>query len=117
MSSQGILQIVVSLKSLSVEYAAEAGDNRYSRTLKSDAMYAKDIIEAAKKHPEAANMSDTRVLEYTYEQISDLIGQLGVLTSFTMTRGGNKVVIRAEDISFITLSTTGVFRDIQEAAE
>lgn len=117
MSLQGTLQIVVSLKSPSVEYSGETGDNRFSRTLGSDTMAASDILTKAKNHPDAAGMEDTQVLEYTFNAVSELIDQLGSLTSFTLTRGGNKVVIRAEDISFITLKTDGAFRDIQDAAE
>ena len=116
MNTNGTLQLIVNLRSKSVEYSGEVGDNRNSCVLKSDTMNADEILEAARNSSEAAGMSETEILELTISSINELVGQLGVLTSFTLTRGGNKVVIRAKDISFITVATTGVFRDIKEAS-
>lgn len=116
MSTNGTLQLIVNLRSQSVEYSGEVGDNRNSCVLKSDIMNADEIIEAAQNSSEAAGMNETEILELTISSINELVGQLGILTSFTLTRAGNKVVIRAKDISFITVATTGVFRDIQEAS-
>lgn len=114
--SEGTLQIVVNLRSQSVEYSGEVGENRNSCVLKSDLMTTADILKKAEGHPDAEGLDEQQMFEMTYTAVSNLIGQLGVLTSFTMTRGGNEVIIKADDISFITLETTGVFRELQEAA-
>jgi len=59
-------------------------------------------------------MEDRMILEQAYAGISSLAGSLGSLTSFTIQRGGNECVIRADDISFITVETTGIFRRIAD---
>ncbi len=116
MSLQGTLQIVVSLKSPSVEYSSETGDNRYSRTLRGDCIAASECLQKAE---EAGVEGDPRELLTTvYTELSDLLNMLGGnLTRLTVTRCGNVVRIPAEEISFVTVETDGVFREIQEAEE
>ncbi len=111
---EGTLQLVVNLRSPSVEYSMEVGENRYGRTLRSDKYTVESTIALAKTDSDFADMEDRMILEQAYAGLSGLVGQLGSLTSFTIQRGGNECVIRADDISFITVKTTGIFRRIAD---
>ena len=114
---EGTLQLVVNLRSPSVEYSAEVGENRYGRTLRSDKYTPESMIALAKTDSDFAGMEDRMILEQAYAGLSSLVGSLGSLTSFTIQRGGNECVIRADDISFITLETTGIFRRIADESK
>lgn len=115
--NKGTLQIVVNLCSNSVEHSAEPPENRYSNVLKSDLMNADEIITKAKADPMGEGLDDAQIIEMVYARLTELVDQLGSMTSFLITRHGNPVRIRAEDISFVTIETTGVFRDAKDAAE
>lgn len=114
---QGTMQLVVSLKSKSVEFSGETTEvNRYSRTLASDAIAASEVLRDASES-EKGGLPDRAFLGKLVEETLNFVGKLGSFNSFTITRGGNKVVIRADDISFVTVKTDGIFRELQDEIE
>ncbi len=101
----GTLQIVVNLRSPSVEYSSEKGENRYSRTLKGDTLTSEGIVNGITDAFEGESDLDkiTRVVHDTLE----LANNIGDVNHLSFSRGGNVVSVHPDDISFVTIKLTG----------
>ena len=114
---QGTMQMVVSLKSKSVEFSSETEEvNRYSRTLSGDAIAASEILRDTPEE-DKGGLSDREFLGKILHETLKFVGSVGSYTTFSFARGGNKVSIRGDDISFVTVKTDGIFRELQDELE
>ena len=107
----GTIQIIVNLRSRSVEHSREDTlVNRNSCVLRSDAMIASDFHEV-----DAAFVGETdyeKVIR-SVKSIQEMGRYVGDLKYFQITRGGNKVYIHPEDISFVTIEATDDLGEIK----
>ena len=106
----GRIRVVVNLRSPSVEYSMEVGENRYGRTLRSDAYTVEDVLEIFNDY----KGPDRAILSHFYEKLTEVVNTVGHGTYFKIRKGGNDVTIVTDDISFVTIDATGVFKEISE---
>lgn len=106
----GTLQIVVNLRSRSVEYSREEGADRFSCVLSGDMVTAEDIITDVPNTFDGESDIDklTRIITTTHE----LAKHVGNLRFFSIIHHGNTVSIHPDDISFVTVKVTGDLRDL-----
>ena len=108
---EGTLQIIVNLRSPSVEYSMEEGDARYSRVLKGDEMTAKDIVALPGFEDMPFDSDRSRLAVITKELIK--AARLGITTDgISITRRGHDITVHPGDISYITFIKTGIFLEI-----
>ena len=108
---KGTIQIIVNLRSPSVEYSREEGAGRFSTVLKSDCQIADDFRDA----PDAFDgESDEEKVIRCVKSIHEMARYVGNLDFFMITRGGKKCYIHPGDISYITINATDELRKIEE---
>lgn len=105
----GTLQIIVNLRSKSVEYDFETGENRYSNVLRGDTVTAEDLLTEddafAGETPEAK-------LKRCVTSVRDVAKYVGSLDFFSIQRGGQTVSIHPGDISFVTVEAHGDLKNL-----
>lgn len=110
---EGTIRIVVNLRSRSVEYTGEVGEDRYGCTLKGDPITAEEILSQCPEDLGPISDSLEKLELVTSMLISEAKACIGVST-LSIDRHGNQVTIHPDDISFITFIKTGVFKEIGE---
>jgi len=107
---KGTIQIIVNLRSRSVEYSREVGEDRFSCVLRSDVMIATDFHDLEGPPGET---NDEKVIR-SVKSIHEMGRFVSDLKFFQITRGGNKCYIHPKDISFVTIEATDELGDIEE---
>ncbi len=108
---KGTIQLVINLRSRSVEYSREVGEDRFSCVLRSDAVIATDFhkIDSAFE----GESDDEKVIR-SVKSLHEMARMVGNLNYFMIIRGGNKCYIHPEDISFVTIDATDELAEIEE---
>ena len=107
---RGTIQVIVNLRSKSVEYSAETGDNRFSTVLRSDAQIAEDFHDVP---PAFVGESDDEKVIRVVKSLHEMGRYVGNLNFFMITKGGKKVYIHPDDISYVTIDATDELGDIE----
>ena len=109
---EGSIKIIVNLRHASVEYSREKyGDGRFSHVLTGDEMSAKEMA-TLKGFDNMPFDTDMDKLKYIVGEMEKMVQDLSSLSFLTIERAGNKVTIHPDDISFITIVKTGIFKEI-----
>ena len=109
---KGSIQIIVNLRSRSVEYDREPDVvNRNSCVLRSDTNLASDFLKVPSVRP---NETDDEKVIRCVKSIHEMARNVGNLSYFMITRGGNKVYLHPDDISFVTIEVYGDLAEIEE---
>jgi len=108
---KGTIQLVVNLRSRSVEYSREQGEDRFSCVLRSDCWIAEDFLKIDSLFE--GESDDEKVIR-SVKSLHEMARNVGNLSHFMIERRGNSCYIHPEDISFITVEATDDLAKIEE---
>ena len=104
---EGYVRVIVNLKTPSVEYVGEKGDDRYSRVLRGDKMTAEAII--AEDYEIMINPTPEDKIAFVVDGLKEMVKNLDNMDYFLIRRFRNSTSIPPSEISFVTLEATGDF--------
>ena len=108
---KGTIQLIVNLRSRSVEYSREVGEDRFSCVLRSDCWTANDFCDVPSLFE---GESDEEKVIRSVKSLHEMARNVGNLSHFMIERSGNSCYIHPEDISFITVEATDDLAAIEE---
>ncbi len=108
---EGTLQIIVNLRSRSVEFSREQGDDRFSCVLAGDVMSAEDIV-ALPGFTDMPFATDMDKLLFITNELIKKARDFKNLDYLSITRRGQDVTVHPDDISYITFIKKGVFENL-----
>ncbi len=108
----GSIQIIVNLRSRSVEYDREPDAvNRNSCVLRTDTVLASDFEQVPSVRP---NETDDEKVIRCVKSMHEMARNVGNLSYFMVKRGGHKLYLHPDDISFVTIEAYGDLAEIEE---
>ena len=114
---EGTFQVIVNLRSAAVEFSAEPPENRYGKVLRSDQLTVEFFEEQVATKLEGQEYDLRDLLVQTMGEFNRLLQNIKNLMYLQIRKGGQDVFIHPEDISYVTLNATGVFREILDELE